>query len=215
MIFNTIDPKSRKIDKKLYFSIKSLTSIPFGGPIGWHCVIARCYFIGLDRVSIDVPYYLAASISTATSSMITAIPPSLTTMSLIRKAIHSFVLLFHWIGFVEVRDSRTGYLLPARDGPGPLPDGQSCWDAAVVAVAVSCQNSDPKYVIFEFYSEIPSSGPFHSIHLVKLVSKNSARAKVNDIFGLKINFLIKHPKNRPNSLTSIGLPRFHILIILR
>ena len=31
---------------------------------------------------------------------------------------------------VEVRDSRTGYLLPARDGPGALPDGQSSWDAA-------------------------------------------------------------------------------------
>ena len=41
---------------------------------------------------------------------------------------------------VEVRDSRTGYLLPARDGPGALPDGQSCWDAVAVAVAVSCQN---------------------------------------------------------------------------
>ena len=40
---------------------------------------------------------------------------------------------------MEVRDSRTGYLLPARDGPGALPDGQSCWDAAVAA-AVSCQN---------------------------------------------------------------------------
>ena len=40
---------------------------------------------------------------------------------------------------VEVRDSRTGYLLPARDGRGALPDGQSCWDAAA-AVAVSCQN---------------------------------------------------------------------------
>ena len=37
-----------------------------------------------------------------------------------------------------MRDSRTGYLLPARDGPGALPDGQSCWDAAVaVAVAVA------------------------------------------------------------------------------
>ena len=34
---------------------------------------------------------------------------------------------------VEVRDSRTGYLLPARDGPGALPDGQSCWDAAAVS----------------------------------------------------------------------------------
>ena len=37
---------------------------------------------------------------------------------------------------VEVRNSRTGYLLPARDGPGALPDGQSCWDAAA-AVAVT------------------------------------------------------------------------------
>ena len=40
-----------------------------------------------------------------------------------------------------MRDSRTGYLVPVRDGPGALPDGQSCWDAAVVGVvvaAVSC-----------------------------------------------------------------------------
>ena len=28
-----------------------------------------------------------------------------------------------------MRDSRTGYLIPARDGPGALPDGQSSWDA--------------------------------------------------------------------------------------
>ena len=40
--------------------------------------------------------------------------------------------------FIEVRDSRTGCLLPTRDGPEALPDGQSFWDAAVVAV--SCQN---------------------------------------------------------------------------
>ena len=32
-----------------------------------------------------------------------------------------------------MRDSRTGYLLPAHDGPGALPDGQSCWDAAAVS----------------------------------------------------------------------------------
>ena len=31
---------------------------------------------------------------------------------------------------IEVRDSRTGYLLPARDGPGALPDVESSWDAA-------------------------------------------------------------------------------------
>ena len=33
MIFNKIGPKSRKIDKNRYIYIKSLTSIPFGGPI--------------------------------------------------------------------------------------------------------------------------------------------------------------------------------------
>ena len=31
--------------------------------------------------------------------------------------------------------SRTGYLLPARGTPGVSPDGESCWDAAVVAAA--------------------------------------------------------------------------------
>ena len=46
--------------------------------------------------------------------------------------------------FVEVRDSRTGYLLPARDGPGALPDVESSWDvAAAVAAAVSWKM--PKY----------------------------------------------------------------------
>ena len=34
MIFNKIDPKSRKFYKNQYFYIKSLTSIPFRGPIG-------------------------------------------------------------------------------------------------------------------------------------------------------------------------------------
>ena len=38
---------------------------------------------------------------------------------------------------IEVRDSRTGYLVPERDAPGTSPDGLSCWDAAVAA-AVSC-----------------------------------------------------------------------------
>ena len=27
---------------------------------------------------------------------------------------------------------RTGYLFPGRDGPGVLPNGESCWDAAAV-----------------------------------------------------------------------------------
>ena len=37
---------------------------------------------------------------------------------------------------IEVRDSRTGYLVPGRDGPGLLPDWESCWDA-VAAAAVT------------------------------------------------------------------------------
>ena len=41
---------------------------------------------------------------------------------------------------IEVRDSRTGYLIPARDGTGALPDMDSSWDVAAAAVAVSCQN---------------------------------------------------------------------------
>ena len=44
---------------------------------------------------------------------------------------------------IEVRDSRTGYLLPARDGTGALPDMDSSWDAAVAAAAVS--RKMPKY----------------------------------------------------------------------
>ena len=37
-----------------------------------------------------------------------------------------------------MRDStRTGYLVPGRDGPGALPNGESCWDAAVAAVAIA------------------------------------------------------------------------------
>ena len=58
-----------------------------------------------------------------------------------------FIVIFYYSSasvivfiVIEVRDSRTGYLLPARDGPGALPDGQSSWDAAVALVAVSCQN---------------------------------------------------------------------------
>ena len=32
-----------------------------------------------------------------------------------------------------MRDSRTGYLVPAHGTPGVLPNGQSCWDAVVAA----------------------------------------------------------------------------------
>ena len=50
---------------------------------------------------------------------------------------------------------RTGYLLPARDGPGALPDGQSCWDAVAVAVAVS--RKMPKYEEMHTFSKMGMS----------------------------------------------------------
>ena len=36
---------------------------------------------------------------------------------------------------IEVRDSRTGYLLPVRDAQGTLPDVESCWDVAAAVAA--------------------------------------------------------------------------------
>ena len=51
-----------------------------------------------------------------------------------------FHIINHILLIIEVRDSRTGYLIPARDGPGALPDMDSSWDVAAAAVAVSCQN---------------------------------------------------------------------------
>ena len=38
-----------------------------------------------------------------------------------------------YVYIVEVRDSRTGYLIPARDGPGALSDMDSSWDVAAAA----------------------------------------------------------------------------------
>ena len=39
--------------------------------------------------------------------------------------------------YIEVRDSRTGYLVPGRDGPGALPNGESSWETAAAAAAVA------------------------------------------------------------------------------
>lgn len=56
-----------------------------------------------------------------------------------RICLRGFVVLLrirHQISlYIEVRDSRTGYLVPMRDAPGALPDGQSCRDAIVAAVS--------------------------------------------------------------------------------
>ena len=42
------------------------------------------------------------------------------------KNTHCFITLceYNRIIFIEVRDSRTGYLVPGRDGPGVWPDGR-------------------------------------------------------------------------------------------
>ena len=46
--------------------------------------------------------------------------------------------------YVEVRDGpRTGYVVPGRDGPGVLPNGESCWDA-VAAVTSSLGAAAPQ-----------------------------------------------------------------------
>ena len=45
---------------------------------------------------------------------------------------------------------------------------------------------------FEFYNEIGSSGPSHSIRLVELVSKKKINIFPDDFFGPKLNFYIKN-----------------------
>ena len=65
-----------------------------------------------------------------------------------------------------MRDSRTGYLLPARDGPGALPDGQSCWDAAVAAVAVS--RKMPKYKEMHTFSKLGMSEISRNVNLAEI-----------------------------------------------
>ena len=65
------------------------------------------------------------------------------------------------------------------------------------------------YIDFEFHGSIWRSGPFHSIHLVKLVSKNSTQAKVKRQFGPKSTFYVQNRSHQPNSVTFIGLPGFY------
>ena len=62
-----------------------------------------------------------------------------------------------------MRDSRTGYLIPARDGPGALPDGQSCWDAAV---AVS--RKMPKYKEVHTFSKMGMSEISRNVNLAEI-----------------------------------------------
>ena len=59
---------------------------------------------------------------------------------------------------IEVRDSRTGYLLPARDGPGALPYLESSWDAvAAAAAAAAVSRKMPKYKEMHTFSKMGMS----------------------------------------------------------
>ena len=58
---------------------------------------------------------------------------------------------------VEVRDSRMGYLIPARDGPGALPDVESSWDAVAAAAAAAISRKMPKYKEMQMFSKMGMS----------------------------------------------------------
>ena len=70
-----------------------------------------------------------------------------------------------------MRDPRTGYLLPARDGPGALPDGQSCWGAAAAAVSRKMpkyQSEMPKYKEIHTFSKIGMSENSRNVNLAEI-----------------------------------------------
>ena len=83
---------------------------------------------------------------------------------------------------IEVRDSRTGYLVPVRYGLGVWPDWRvvgAPLSPPSPSPSASIGNSIPKYINFDICSEISSSGSSHQIRLVKLVSNFPTRAKVH------------------------------------
>ena len=67
---------------------------------------------------------------------------------------------------VEVSDSRTGYLLPARGGPGALPDMDSSWDVAAVAVAVIWKMH--KYEEMHTFSKMGMSEISRNVNLAEI-----------------------------------------------
>ena len=69
--------------------------------------------------------------------------------------------------FVEVRDSRTGYLIPARDGPGALPDMDRSWDVAA-AVAAAVSRKMPKYKEMDTFSKMGMSEISRNVNLSEI-----------------------------------------------
>ena len=74
------------------------------------------------------------------------------------------------VRFVEVRDSRTGYLVPVRDGQGTLPDVESCRAAAAPRRPVhpSVCNSYRTNMVMDFLPEIYGL----TVHVYALLSRN-------------------------------------------
>ena len=50
-----------------------------------------------------------------------------------------------------------GYLIPARDGPGALPDVESSWDAVAVAAAAAVSRKMSKYEEIYTFSKMDMS----------------------------------------------------------
>ena len=46
-----------------------------------------------------------------------------------------------------------GYLVPGRDGPGLLPDWESCWDAVAVIAAAAAVTWKLKLTFWKLYLE--------------------------------------------------------------
>ena len=57
-------------------------------------------------------------------------------------------------------------MVHVRDGPGALPDGQSCWDAVAAAVAVS--RKMPKYKEMHTFSKMGMSEISRNVNLSEI-----------------------------------------------
>ena len=64
-----------------------------------------------------------------------------------------------------MRDSRTGYLLLAHDGPGAIPDVESSWD---VAVAAAVSRKMPKYKEMHTFSKMGMSEISRNVNLSEI-----------------------------------------------
>ena len=67
-----------------------------------------------------------------------------------------------------MRDSRTGYLLPARDGPGAFPDLESSWDVAAAVAAAAVSWKMPKYEEVHTFSNMGMSEIARNVNLSEI-----------------------------------------------